>query len=167
MPRFNRFLVWATVCLTASSTPLEELAARGSFSLQQVAVESEQTTLEEIVARHYWKYGFDAPKPIEQLIQNYRADGGVSRVAEPGGGSGTVTARPVEGDKMYLIETQVGRHKMRLDLDTGSADLYVHPLGCKHVLISASDGSCQPILSLHTNPNLAHLASTTPKAPTR
>jgi hypothetical protein len=133
MPRFNHLLVWATACLTASSHPLEHLAARGSFSLQQVAVQStEQTTLEEVVARHYWKYGFDAPKPIEQFIQSYEADGARSRVADPSGsGSGTVTALPVEGDKMYLIETHVGKHKMRLDLDTGSADLYVPttPLG--------------------------------------
>jgi hypothetical protein len=126
MPRFNHLLVWATACLTASSNPLEHLAARGTFSLQQVAAQStEQTTLEEIVARHYWKYGFEAPKPIEQFIQSYGTDGARSRVAEPLG-SGTVSAVPVEGDKMYLIETHVGKHKMRLDLDTGSADLYVH-----------------------------------------
>jgi hypothetical protein len=106
---------------------LEQLAARGSFSLQQVAVEAtDPVSLEEVVARHYWKYGFEAPKPIERFIQSYDAEGARSRVAEPtGSGSGTVTALPVEGDKMYLIETQVGRHKMRLDLDTGSADLYV------------------------------------------
>jgi aspergillopepsin I len=127
MPRFNHLLVWATTCLTASANPLKQLAARGSFTLQQVAVEpTEPTTLEEIVARHYWKFGFEAPKPIEQLIQNY-GDGARSRIVEPSvSGSGTVAAVPVEGDKMYLIETQVGKHKMRLDLDTGSADLYVY-----------------------------------------
>jgi hypothetical protein len=181
MPRINHFLVYAAICLAASSTPLEKLAARGTFSLQQVAVQpKEPLSLAEVVARHYWKYGFDAPKAIERLIQNDEAIRAVNRLAEPGsGGSGSVAAAPFEGEKLYLIETQVGKHRMKLDLDTGSADLYVcnhfhcvlssfHFCG-RHVwnhrmLTATLAGFCQQILRLHTNPDLVQIACMIPEA---
>jgi len=66
----------------------------------------------------YLKYGIEPPAYIEEAILNYEA-------MEFADNQTTAGARSYGWDMEYLIDVQVGKHNLTLNLDTGSADLYV------------------------------------------
>jgi len=107
-------------------SPLEALAEEnnGQFSVEQVAIKSEkQRTVSEELWRIGSKYGLDLGPDQEEFERQYRP---VNRmVAQDEPGKSTVPATSVLHDVQYLIDVRVGNHKLRLDLDTGSSDLWV------------------------------------------
>jgi hypothetical protein len=108
---------------TVLSVPLESLASRQTFSLDQVAVNRTIRTPMQVVKEAYWKYAIDLPADLEEAEQQIKT---VNRItnAPPGGGITTsVVAKSVKNDLQYLISVKVGKHDLMLDLDTGSSDL--------------------------------------------
>jgi aspergillopepsin I len=102
-----------------SPTPLEaldQLANQRTFSIEQVEVDrKEPRTLLDEITRTYLKYDVEPPSYVEAAIR----DG-------PAGGQASAPAKSIGGDKEYLMSVKVGNHNLTLDLDTGSADLYVY-----------------------------------------
>jgi len=111
-------LIWSVA--SCSPTPVEaldQLAGQKTFSIQEVAVDrKEPWFLVDEISRTYLKYGVEPPSYVQAAIR-----------AGPAGGPGqaSVPVKPIGGDKEYLMSVQVGNHNLTLDLDTGSADLYV------------------------------------------
>jgi aspergillopepsin I len=100
-----------------SPTPLEaldQLASKKTFTLTQVEVHRKAPRyFADEVTRTYLKYGVEPPSYIQAAIRA----GGPGQASAP--------ASSIEEDKEYLMQVQVGNHNLTLDLDTGSADLYV------------------------------------------
>lgn len=109
------FLLICSVLLGgAVSDPLEKLAKRGRFSLEQVAVPRKQAWFApRAMSRTYMKYGLPIPDHINEALD----------ASQNGTGKSTVPVRPVKGDVEYLINVTVGNHVLALDMDTGSSDL--------------------------------------------
>jgi aspergillopepsin I len=109
-------LVWGIA--TSTATPLsvlDQLSTRQTFSLEEVEVPRKTPwSAPHAIRNTYLKYGVEPPEYIEEAVRNAALD-------PPG--QGTAEARPIQGDKEYLITVQVGNHNLSLDLDTGSADL--------------------------------------------
>ncbi|KAE9977127.1 hypothetical protein BLS_001351 [Venturia inaequalis] len=111
------FLLICSVLLGgAVSNPLEKLAKRGHFSLEQVAVPRKQAWFApRAMQRTYLKYGLPIPNHLHEALN----------ATSNGTGQATVPVRPVKGDVEYLINVTVGNHVLALDMDTGSSDLWV------------------------------------------
>ena len=83
--------------------------------------------------RTYRKYGIAPPQALTDAAteqKNAIASGSAALanekvVASGGGGSGSVVANPTLNDKEYLCPVTIGGQALNLDVDTGSADLYV------------------------------------------
>ena len=83
--------------------------------------------------RTFRKYGIASPQALsdavtEQLnaIASSSATVTNEKVATSGGDeSGSVVANPMLHDSEYLSPVTIGGQNMNLDIDTGSADLYV------------------------------------------
>lgn len=116
-----------TLSLAASATPLEHLFKRGAFTLPQVEVQAPRLSLAEAIQRDYMRYGLDLPDSVRQAVK-YQVKTASKFADEVHGppqvdGTGSVAATPGRHDIQYLVNAQVGRHNMTLNLDTGSADL--------------------------------------------
>jgi hypothetical protein len=112
-------IAFAVLWEAAVSTPLEQLASRKKFTLQQVAVTRQKPWMgPNSMRRAYLKYGVKVPGYVEEAVKNVEA-------GPPGQTS--IGVRPVKGDVEFLVAVQVGNHNLSLDLDTGSSDLYVFP----------------------------------------
>jgi aspergillopepsin I len=112
-------LLWSLVtCSPTVISVLDQLSASKTFTLDQVAVErSIPWSGPHEITRMYYKYGLEPPAELQTQVRNIDADGGP--------GTSTVAAKPYKGDTEYLLSVRVGNHNLTLDLDTGSADLYV------------------------------------------
>jgi aspergillopepsin I len=112
-------LLWSLV--TGSPTVvsvLDQLATSRTFTLDQVAVQrSIPWSGPHEITRMYNKYGIQPPAELQAQVRNIDADGPA--------GTTSVAAKPYKGDTEYLLSVKVGNHNLTLDLDTGSADLYV------------------------------------------
>lgn len=83
--------------------------------------------------RVFRKYGIASPQALSDAVteqKNAIASGsGVAtneKVATSGGeGEGSVVANPMLHNSQYLSPVTIGGQAMNLDVDTGSADLYV------------------------------------------
>ena len=83
--------------------------------------------------RTYRKYGIASPQALTDAVTeqlNAIASGSTTvtneKVATSGGDeSGSVVANPMLHDSEYLSPVTIGGQTMNLDIDTGSADLYV------------------------------------------
>lgn len=83
--------------------------------------------------RAFRKYGIASPQALSDAVTQQRnaiASGSApvtnENVATSGGkGSGSVVANPMLHDNEYLSPVTIGGQTMNLDVDTGSADLYV------------------------------------------
>lgn len=83
--------------------------------------------------RTFRKYGIASPQALSDAVTEQRnaiASGAApvanEKVATSGGeGSGSVVANPMLHDNEYLSPVTIGGQAMTLDVDTGSADLYV------------------------------------------
>ncbi len=83
--------------------------------------------------RTYRKYGIASPQALSDAAteqKNAIASGSATltneKVVTSGGdGSGSVVANPMLNDKEYLSPVTIGGQTLNLDIDTGSADLYV------------------------------------------
>lgn len=108
----------------SAPTDLNSLAAQGSFTFDQVAVNRTARHSIRVVSEAYWKHGFDLPSDIDDAVQALELET-VNKFVPPAGGdiSTSVTAQSIRNDLQYLIEVKVGKHDLMLDLDTGSSDL--------------------------------------------
>jgi aspergillopepsin I len=110
--------LWSVIAIAffwglALSTPLEQIAQRKTFTLDQVPIKRAiPWSGPSSMRMTFLKYGIKVPSNIEEA-----ATGAI----EPG--QATASARPSRNDIQYLINVQVGNHNMSLDLDTGSSDL--------------------------------------------
>jgi hypothetical protein len=112
-------IAFAVLWEAAVSSPLEQLASRKTFTLEQVAVTRQKPWMgPNSMRRAYLKYGVEVPGHVEEAIRNIEA--------EPPGQT-SVGVKPVKGEVEFLVPVQVGNHNLSLDLDTGSSDLYVFP----------------------------------------
>ena len=83
--------------------------------------------------RTFRKYGIASPQALSDAAteqKNAIASGSAAvtneKVATSGGeGEGSVVANPMLHDSEYLSPITIGGQTMNLDVDTGSADLYV------------------------------------------
>ena len=83
--------------------------------------------------RTFRKYGIASPQALSDAATQQKsaiASGLATitneKVATSGGdGSGSVVANPMLHDSQYLSPVTIGGQTMNLDVDTGSADLYV------------------------------------------
>lgn len=102
-------------CVRNPSVAWNQLAKNQKFSLEQVAVER-KTPWTRDLRRAYLKYGIQPPDYIEEAMRTYAA---------MESNQTSVGAKPFYSDMEYLIDVKVGNLNLSLDLDTGSADLYV------------------------------------------
>jgi aspergillopepsin I len=110
----------------AVSSPLEQLASRKTFSLEQVAVTRQKPwSGPNSMRKTCLKYGLEVPDQLEAAVKHVEA--AVRNVDSAPPGQTTIPVRPVKGDIEFLIAVQVGNHNLSMDLDTGSSDLYVFP----------------------------------------
>lgn len=114
----------------ATATPIADLAASGQFTLNQEAILAPRLSLPEAIRRDYLRHGLEVPDDIEEVVQMNRkwAAGNVTvaadrMVGDDSPGTTTVEITPGKHDVQFLMNMQVGKHKMIVDLDTGSSDL--------------------------------------------
>lgn len=85
---------------------------RKGFTLKQHikprTTQARSVNLPGIYAGAFTKFGATVPQTIRDAADN-----------------GTAVAKPEENDKEYLTPVRVGNTTLNLDIDTGSADLYV------------------------------------------
>lgn len=96
--------------LSAMAAALPATPASQGFSLNQVAIP-------KTVARH----------PAAHLAKAYSKYGATvpSNVAAAAAASGSATTKPGQGEEEYITKITVGDATLNIDIDTGSADLYV------------------------------------------
>jgi aspergillopepsin I len=125
MLALQSLLTLAVLWGPALATPdplVEAFRNKRTFSLQQVPVKRRSVWNGPMsMRRAYMKHGIDVPEHISRAAIE-------AEKMPPVGGKTSVPVRPVKGDVEYLITVGVGNHNLSLDLDTGSSDLYVHPI---------------------------------------
>ncbi|OJJ80359.1 pepsin-like aspartic protease [Aspergillus glaucus CBS 516.65] len=97
---------------TVSAVPMAQPRRRG-FTLNQLIKPTTQglartINLPGIYAGAYTKFGKSVPADLKSAAEN-----------------GTAVAKPEENDKEYLTPVKIGGTTLNLDIDTGSADLWV------------------------------------------
>ncbi|ODM15700.1 hypothetical protein SI65_08934 [Aspergillus cristatus] len=97
---------------TVSAVPMAQPRRRG-FTLNQLIKPTTQglartVNLPGIYAGVYTKFGASVPADLKSAADN-----------------GTAVAKPEEDDKEYLTPVKIGDTTLNLDIDTGSADLWV------------------------------------------
>ncbi len=120
-------------CLLASTfaTPVKRDGSYSKIFRQAVAPNLRNGVVE--LDRTFRKYGIASPQALSDAVTEQRnaiASGAApvanEKVATSGGeGSGSVVANPMLHDNEYLSPVTIGGQAMTLDVDTGSADLYV------------------------------------------
>jgi hypothetical protein len=106
-------------CSPTAITALDQLASQQTFTLQEVAVQRQVPwSAEHEILKAYSKYGVEPPAGIQAAVRNF--DNSAND-----GPSTSVEAVSIRNDLEYLIKVRVGNQTLNLDLDTGSADLYV------------------------------------------
>ncbi|KAL1616188.1 hypothetical protein SLS56_011512 [Neofusicoccum ribis] len=120
MPSFKSAAALAAMVGVALATPIEK---RGTFSLKQVQKGTYLKNGPASVVKTFNKYGKEAPSEVI--------------AAAAAAATGEVTTEPGdEYDSLYLTPVTVGSVEMELDIDTGSADLWVFS-----TLLSSSEQS--------------------------
>lgn len=120
MPSFKSAAALAAMVGVALATPIEK---RGTFSLKQVQKGTYLKNGPASVVKTFNKYGKEAPSEV--------------KAAAAAAATGEVTTEPGdEYDSLYLTPVTVGSVEMELDIDTGSADLWVFS-----TLLSSSEQS--------------------------
>ena len=123
------------VCLLAS-TFAAPAKRDGSYSkVFRQAIAPNQRNGVMSLDRTYRKYGIASPQALSDLAtqqKNAIASGSATITnekvtASAGTGSGSVVANPMLHDQEYLSPVTIGGQTLNLDIDTGSADLYVSP----------------------------------------
>jgi aspergillopepsin I len=96
--------------LSAMVAALPATPASQGFSLNQVAVPKAVSRHPAAhLAKAYSKYGAEVP----------------SNVAAAAAASGSAVTTPGDGEEEYITKITVGSDTLNIDIDTGSADLYV------------------------------------------
>jgi hypothetical protein len=103
------------ICVRNPTVAWTHLSKNQKFTLEQVPVER-KTPWTRDLKRTYLKYGRRPPAYIEEALKSYEA---------MESNRTTVNAKPFYSDMEYLVDVKVGNLNLSLDLDTGSADLYV------------------------------------------
>ena len=93
----------------AVASPVERLQKRGAFRIDQVPAGTTRRVGAVALQQVFQKYSKSVPP----------------HVAAAAAASGSVAANPEQYDSEYLCPVSVGGTTLNLDLDTGSADLYV------------------------------------------
>lgn len=94
----------------ASPTPVEEqLAKRGTFSIEQTPAGKVHKNGALALSNAYKKYGVEVPAHVA--------------AAAAATATGTVVTNPEQYDEAYLSPVLVGSQTLTMDFDTGSADL--------------------------------------------
>ncbi|KAF2428995.1 acid protease [Tothia fuscella] len=111
------FAVLSTLgtCAKPPSSTWSHVATSQKLTLEQVAV-TRKTPWSQELRRAYLKYGKQPPAYLDEAIRNYEAKEENTT---------SIGAKPYYGDMEYLVEVKVGNLNLSLDLDTGSADLWV------------------------------------------
>lgn len=133
----------AILVLSASHTtsdPLPAIISTGQkFTLKQVAVPSNKTWAHRIRS-DYIKYGRKPPAHIEEAV---------ARREGPEANTTSVNASSLHGDLEYSIVAKVGNVNVTLNLDTGSADLYVLSIPIASLKLTPTDGSSRTCYRLN------------------
>ena len=125
------FLTFACLLASTFATPVKR---DGSYSkiFRQASGPNLRNGVVEL-DRTFRKYGIASPQALSDAATQQKsaiASGLATitneKVATSGGdGSGSVVANPMLHDSQYLSPVTIGGQTMNLDVDTGSADLYV------------------------------------------
>ena len=120
-------------CLLASTfaTPVKRDGSYSKIFRQAIAPNPRNGVVE--LDRVFRKYGIASPQALSDAVteqKNAIASGSAvvtnEKVATSGGeGEGSVVANPMLHNSQYLSPVTIGGQAMNLDVDTGSADLYV------------------------------------------
>lgn len=116
-PHLSSLLVLALTILHASAAPaaLEKRSFR--IDREQTGNVRTRNGVSEM-ARAYRKYGWAVPESMDTAVIN-----ATNRATSNQAGS--TQATPEEGDAEFLSPVQIGGQTLMMDLDTGSADLWV------------------------------------------
>ena len=127
---------------SSKPTPLEaldQISAKKSFSLKQIAAErAAPWSAAHSIRDTYLKYGAEPPGYIKEniIMTEARMRTVLAGKAEPNNkGSGPI--RPGSNDADFLVNVQVGNYNLSLSLDTASSDLYVMPLNYQILRLSS------------------------------
>lgn len=125
-------LLLTFACLLASTfaTPVKRDGSYSKSFRQAVAPNLRSGVIE--LDRTLRKYGIASPQALSDAVteQKNAIVGGSNAVTNEkvhagGHDSGSVVANPMLHDSEYLSQVTIGGQTLNLDIDTGSADLYV------------------------------------------
>lgn len=117
------FVTFLSACLAfgavVTGCPIQE-PQDGQYSVEQIKNPNYVASCPKALARAYIKYGATLPQGLADLVRNNKPPK-VKRA------DGTVVTTPEEGDVEWLTPIQIGTpgQVLKLDLDTGSSDLWV------------------------------------------
>jgi len=119
------FCVFVLYCLTVSAARVSGGRSHGptthnhtteTFSLPLTRKGNHTKHYHSALRKAYFRYGAKLTLPFIPASTTSKIQARTD---------GTVVAAPVYGDSEYICVVKVGNQKMRLDVDTGSADLWV------------------------------------------